>query len=86
MNSSLNYKTQKPDLKFSLGLSFYEIMDITQIELEQFLIFTPREEIIDWLEWNDPNGVYRDQDSLREFGNIMSKEDGAEILIRQIFQ
>ncbi|MBT0812966.1 hypothetical protein KIH41_16890 [Litoribacter ruber] len=43
-----------------------------------------REELIDWLSWNDPNGVYNDEDSMDEFGNVMSLEEGREIMVRQI--
>lgn len=43
-----------------------------------------REELIDWLCWNDPNGIYRDEDSLNELGNVMTVEEGREIMIRQL--
>jgi hypothetical protein len=33
--------------------------------------------------WNDRNGVYSDESSLREFGNIMTREEGLEIMLRQ---
>ena len=72
--------------KFSLGLSYYEVMDLAEANLDMFLKQTPREEIIDWLQWNDPNGVYADNASLTEFGNILSKEDGVEIMKRQVDQ
>lgn len=74
------------DKEFSLGLTYYEIMDLPEEQLGRFLIETPREEIIGWLQWNDPNGVYRDEDSMREFGNILSKEEGVEIIKRQILE
>ncbi|WP_143961206.1 hypothetical protein [Litoribacter populi] len=43
-----------------------------------------REELIEWLSWNDPNGIYRDEDSFDELGNVMSLKEGREIMIRQI--
>ena len=43
-----------------------------------------RLDLIEWLSWNDSNGVYKDEDSLREFDNILSKEEGIEIMVRQI--
>ena len=43
-----------------------------------------REELIDWLCWNDHNGVYRDEDSIQEFGNIMSKEEAIELIKNQL--
>jgi hypothetical protein len=32
--------------------------------------------------WNDPNGIYSDEDSLKEFGSIMTMEEGLEIMLR----
>jgi hypothetical protein len=74
------------DKNFSLGLTYYEIIDLQEIQLDAFLKHTSREEIIDWLQWNDPDGTYNDQDSMREFDNILAKEEGIEIIKRQILQ
>jgi hypothetical protein len=79
-----NFTSMVHDKQFSLGLSYFEIMELSQIDLHKFLSLTSREEIIDWLEWNDRNGTYNDEDSLNELGNIMSKEEGIEIIVRQI--
>lgn len=78
------HRNQIQDKEFSLGVTYYEVMDLAEENLDMFLKHTPREEIIDWLQWNDPNGVYRDADSIREFGNIMSKDEGIEIMKRQV--
>lgn len=87
MTDYLSITSIKPiDKEFSLGLTYYEIMDLPEDGLNRFLKQTPREEIIDWLQWNDPNGVYRDEDSMREFENILSKEEGIEIIKRQILE
>ncbi|MEO7214546.1 MAG: hypothetical protein ABIX36_17200 [Mucilaginibacter sp.] len=43
-----------------------------------------RYDIIEWLMWNDWNGVYGDGDSIREFGVKMTREEGLEIMPRQI--
>jgi len=43
-----------------------------------------REDIIEWLSWNDPNGIYEDDRSIKELGNIMSRSEGIEILLRQV--
>ena len=45
-----------------------------------------RHEIIDWLSWNDRNGIYNDEDSLDEFGNILSKEEGEKIIFRKLMR
>lgn len=50
------------------NLSKREVKEMTRLEL------------IDVLEWNDRNGTYNDEDSIREFGEIMTREE-AEILV-----
>ena len=72
------------NLHFSLGLNYYEIMDLSQENLHNFLKLCSREELINWLQWNDPNGVYVDSSSMAEFDTIISKEEGIEIIKRQI--
>lgn len=86
MPENIIHRNQPQDKKFSLGLTYYEVMDLAEENLDIFLKHTPREEIVDWLQWNDPNGVYRDADSLSEFGNIMGKDEGVEIMKRQVLQ
>ena len=86
MSGHILNKRQPEDRKFSLGLSYYEVMDLLENQLDIFLKHTPREEVIDWLQWNDPNGVYEDIASMNEFGNIVTKEEGVEIMKRQILQ
>lgn len=43
-----------------------------------------RESLIQWLSSNDPNGVYSDEDSIREGMNILSKEEAIELIINQL--
>lgn len=64
----------------------YKIMELTGIELSNELDSWSRQDLIDWLSWNDRNGVYKDDDSLREFDNILSKEEAIEIMTRQIVE
>ncbi|WP_164675168.1 hypothetical protein [Anditalea andensis] len=47
-----------------------------KISLLKRSIKLSREELIDRLCWNDPNGIYRDEDSLNELGNVMTLEEG----------
>ncbi|SDH68149.1 hypothetical protein [Myroides phaeus] len=63
---------------------FDDIRQLSAKELEQELNTWSRNELIEWLCWNDPNGVYTDKDSLAEIGHVLSKEEGIEIIIRQI--
>lgn len=43
-----------------------------------------REDLIEWLCWNDPNGIYQDEQSQKELGNVMTRAEGLEIVLRQI--
>lgn len=64
----------------------YEIMSLTEPELRKELLSWSREALIRWLTWNDPNGIYRDEESIAELGNILTKEEGIDLIIGQIIQ
>lgn len=66
------------------SLSFESIIEAPNDILNNFFETVSRNEVIEWLSWNDRNGVYEDSQSLKEFGNILSKNDGIEIMRRQI--
>lgn len=63
---------------------YYKLMELSGENLQSELNTWSREDLIEWLSWNDRNGVYKDEDSLREFDNILSKEEAIEIITRQI--
>ena len=65
---------------------FYRIMELPETELKAKIATMNREDIIEWLQWNDPNGIYTDKDSLKEFDHVMSREQGEEIMLRQILE
>ena len=65
---------------------YYQIMELSSEKLQAELSTWSRLELIDWLAWNDKNGIYRDEDSLRELGNILEKKEAIEIIVRQIIQ
>jgi len=67
-----------------LNHPYYKIMDLKGDQLQLELDSWTRLELIEWLCWNDKNGVYKDEDSLREFDNILEKEEAIEIISRQI--
>lgn len=67
--------------------SGYTYQQLTEISAEALLLLVNamnRKDIIEWLAWNDPNGIYHDEQSLKEFGNVMSLTEGLEILLRQV--
>lgn len=70
--------------KEKLNHPYYRIMEFSGEELTNKLNSWSRQELIDWLCWNDRNGVYSDQDSLQEFGEILNKKRALEIMISQI--
>lgn len=59
-------------------------MDLRGDELMNEINNCSRETIINWLQWNDRNGIYTDEQSLKEFGKILSREEGIEIMTHQI--
>ncbi len=63
---------------------FYRLMELTDENLKIELASWTRNDLIAWLQWNDPNGIYNDKDSKREFNNVMSRKQGIEIMTRQI--
>jgi hypothetical protein len=63
---------------------YYQLMELSGDTLQSELNSWSREDLIEWLSWNDRNGVYKDEDSLREFDNILGKEEAIEIITRQI--
>ena len=59
------------------------VVEMNEAELLILINRLTREDIIEWLMWNDPNGIYSDEQSLKELGNIMEREEGMEIMLRQ---
>ncbi|PWI28945.1 hypothetical protein DI383_13995 [Flavobacteriaceae bacterium LYZ1037] len=65
---------------------YYKVMELGEEKLQAELNSWTREDLIGWLVWNDSNGVYRDEDSLREFDNILGKTEAISIITRQILE
>ena len=65
---------------------YYKLMELRDDILETELKSWSRLDLIECLCWNDRNGVYKDEDSMREFDNVLSKEEAIEIITRQITQ
>lgn len=66
------------------GFTFQTLADLPDEKLSILVNAMSREDIIEWLSWNDPNGIYQDDQSYKELGNVMSRSEGLEILLRQI--
>jgi len=63
---------------------YYKLMELSGDKLQSELNSWTREGLIEWLSWNDRNGVYKDEESLQEFGNTVSKEEAIMIITKQI--
>jgi len=66
------------------ALKYHSLTDLAEDKLLLLANSMSREDIIEWLSWNDPNGIYNDKQSLKELGNVMTRGEGLEILLRQI--
>jgi hypothetical protein len=64
----------------------YKVMELKGDDLFNEINSWSRLDLIEWLSWNDRNGVYKDEESLAEFDNILSKEEAIEIMTRMIIQ
>lgn len=64
----------------------YRYIFMSEVELREELKTWTRQDLIRWLQWNDRNGIYDDEQSMAEIGQIMSYEEGVEIMIKQIIQ
>ena len=63
---------------------YYKLMELRGVTLETELNSWSRLDLIEWLCWNDRNGIYRDVESFQELGNMVSKIEAIEIITRQI--
>ena len=64
----------------------YRFTFMNEAELRIELKNWNRKDLIDWLTWNDPNGIYNDEQSMAEIGSIMTFKEGLEIMVNQIIQ
>jgi hypothetical protein len=52
----------------------YRYKFLSEEELRNELKNWSREDLVKWLNWNDPNGIYRDEKSLAELGCIILRQ------------
>lgn len=67
----------------SSGYKYIDFVDMSNEKLLNVIQDMSRNDIIQWLCWNDPNGIYSDERSMKEFENILSRTEAVEILLRQ---
>src|SRR5690606_37191882 len=54
-----------------------QLMELSEDALLEKVNAMPREQLIEWLAWNDVHGVFRDEDSIAEGYEPLSKEHAA---------
>lgn len=62
----------------------YQVMELSEADLENELSTWPKEKIISWLDWNDPNGIWTDEDAIAEGYEPFTKESAKEYLIKML--
>lgn len=55
----------------------YQLMNLPEDVLLKEVNAMPREKLIEWLAWNDVHGVFRDEDSIAEGYEPLTKEEAA---------
>lgn len=65
------------------GYTFKDFGELPLAKTQELLNNLDRKTMIEWLCWADPNGIYRDEDSLAELGCIMSLEEGMALILKQ---
>lgn len=64
----------------------YQIMELSGADLEKELSLWSREKMINWLEWNDPNGIWTDEDAKAEGYKPFTQQDAKDYLIQILSQ
>ena len=83
-NKTHRMKTDKESILLEKHPNYRIMFLSTQALKEELQSSWSRQDLISWLKWNDPNGVYSDEESLDEIGNIMSFEEGVELVINRV--
>ena len=65
---------------------YYKLMELKGEVLETELNSWSRLDLIEWLCWNDRNGIYSDEDSIAEFGNVLGRDNSMEIVLKQVLE
>lgn len=76
---SINPKTNNDEMKKNDWR--YRIMELSEIEIKEELKTWSRIKCIFWLYWNDPNGIWTDEDSIGEGYPVLTPKTAREYLI-----
>lgn len=59
----------------------FSLMDLSKEELIKEISSWGREQLLDWLEWSDPGGIYSDEDSRAEGFNPLTETEARNYII-----
>lgn len=62
----------------------YQIMKLSDSDLESELSTWSREKMIEWLDWNDPNGIWTDEDAKNENVPMLTRDKAKDYIVRFI--
>ena len=66
------------------GVTHETLADADNDTINLILKEASREELISWLMWNDPNGIYSDEASMAEYGVPMEKSEAVKLMRNQL--
>ena len=64
--------------------TFEQYYNYSQKELKEELKTWSRYDMIAWLSWNDPSGIYSDKECKETCISCLTKVEGTEIIMRHI--
>lgn len=62
----------------------YRICTMSPVEIIEELLTWSRDEMIAWLCWIDPLGIYTDKEMIIEYGDILWRNQAVELILYKI--
>lgn len=62
----------------------YRICTMSPVEIIEELMTWSRDEMIAWLCWSDPLGIYTDKEMVLEYGDILWRNQAVELILYKI--
>ena len=62
----------------------YRVFAMSPVEVIEELLTWSRDEMIAWLCWIDPLGIYTDKEMVIEYGDILWRNQAVELILYKI--
>ncbi|MDM1348325.1 hypothetical protein HX017_15685 [Myroides marinus] len=62
----------------------YRICSMSPIEITEELSTWTRDEMIAWLCWSNPKGIYIDREAIVEYGDIIWRNEAIDLILYKI--